>query len=224
MTQKQIRLLIVDDQGIVRKGIRALLAEVPGMSVVGEAGDGLEAIKQVETLQPDVILMDLVMPRMDGIEAISQIMTRQPQARILALTSFVADDKVFPAIKAGAMGYLLKDSEPEDLIAAIRNIHRGLPFLHPSIARKVLEELNHPAGSPPTPEPLTERELEVLQLVAQGLSNQEIAEKLVIGDATVRTHIGNILSKLHLANRVQATLYALRKGLSSLDDSAGHEG
>ncbi len=223
MTQKQIRLLIVDDQGIVRKGIRALLAEVKGMSVIGEAGDGLEAIKLADALQPDVILMDLVMPRMDGIEAIRQIMARQPKARILALTSFVADDKVFPAIKAGALGYLLKNSEPEDLIEAIKNIHRGVPFLHPSIARKVLEELSHPAGSPSTPEPLTERELEVLQLVSQGLGNQEIAEKLVIGDATVRTHIGNILSKLHLANRVQATLYALRKGLSSLDDSGGTE-
>ena len=221
MTQKQIRLLIVDDQGIVRKGIRALLAEVKGMNVSGEAGDGLEAVRLTDALQPDVILMDLVMPRMDGIEAIRQIMAKQPKARILALTSFVADDKVFPAIKAGALGYLLKDSEPEDLIVAIKNIHRGEPFLHPSIARKVLEELSHPAGSPPTPEPLTERELEVLQLVAQGLSNQEIAEKLFIGDATVRTHIGNILSKLHLANRVQATLYALRKGLSSLDDSGG---
>jgi NarL family two-component system response regulator LiaR len=218
MTNKPIRLLLVDDQGIVRKGIRALLAEVKGMEVIGEAGDGLEAVKQAEALKPDVILMDLVMPRMDGIEAIRQILASQPGARILALTSFAADDKVFPAIKAGALGYLLKDSEPEDLIAAIQNIHRGQPFLHPSIARKVLEELSHPAGSPPTPEPLTERELEVLQLVAQGLSNQAIAEKLVIGEATVRTHINNIFTKLHLANRVQAALYALRKGLSSLDE------
>jgi NarL family two-component system response regulator LiaR len=189
------------------------------MNVIGEAVDGLEAVRLADELQPDVILMDLVMPRMDGIEAIRQIMTRQPKARILALTSFVADDKVFPAIKAGALGYLLKDSEPEDLIAAIKNIHRGEPFLHPSIARKVLDELSHPAGSTPTPEPLTERELEVLQLVSQGLSNQEIAGRLFIGDATVRTHIGNILTKLHLANRVQATLYALRNGLTSLDNS-----
>jgi NarL family two-component system response regulator LiaR len=219
MAQKPIRLLIVDDQGIVRKGVRALLAEVDGMKVVGEASDGLEAVKQAEALQPDVILMDMVMPNMDGIEATRQIMARQPKTRILALTSFAADDKVFPAIKAGALGYLLKDSEPEDLIKAIKNIYRGEPFLHPNIARKVLEELSHPTGSPPTPEPLTERELEVLQLVAQGLSNQEIAKRLVIGDATVRTHIGNILSKLHLANRVQAALYALRKGLSSLDNA-----
>jgi len=219
MTQNPIRLLIVDDQGIVRKGVRALLAEVDGMKVLGEASNGIEAVKQAEALQPDVILMDLVMPGMDGIEAIRQIMARQPKARILALTSFAADDKVFPAIKAGALGYLLKDSEPEDLIAAIKNIYRGEPFLHPSIARKVLEELSHPAGNSPAPEPLTERELEVLHLVSQGLSNQEIAERLVIGDATVRTHIGNILGKLHLANRVQAALYALRKGLSSLDDS-----
>jgi NarL family two-component system response regulator LiaR len=219
MTQKTIHLLIVDDQGIVRKGVRALLAEVDGMEVVGEASNGLEAVKQAEALRPDVILMDLVMPVMDGIEAIRQIMAKHPGARILALTSFAADDKVFPAIKAGALGYLLKDSEPEDLITAIKNIYHGEPFLHPSIARKVLEELSRPAGSPPTPEPLTERELEVLQLVSQGLSNQEIAERLVIGDATVRTHIGNILNKLHLANRVQAALYALRKGLSSLEDT-----
>jgi NarL family two-component system response regulator LiaR len=223
MTQKPIRLLLVDDQGIVRKGVRALLAEVEGMKVLGEASDGLEAVVQAEALKPDVILMDLVMPGMDGIEAIRQIRAKQPGARILALTSYTADDKVFPAIKAGALGYLLKDSEPEDLIAAIRNVYHGKPFLHPNIARKVLEELSHPAGSPPTPEPLTERELEVLQLVAQGLSNDEIAEKLVIGEATVRTHIGNIFNKLHLANRVQAALYALRRGLSSLDDSGNTE-
>jgi NarL family two-component system response regulator LiaR len=224
MTQKPIRLLLVDDQGIVRKGIRALLAEVKGMEILGEAGDGLEAVDQAEALQPDVILMDLVMPRLDGIEAIRRIKAKLPQVQILALTSFVADDKVFPAIKAGALGYLLKDSDPEDLINAIRNVSRGQPFLHPSIARKVLEELSHPAGNPPTPDPLTEREVEVLQLVALGISNQEIAKRLVIGEATVRTHIGNILSKLHLANRVQAALYALRKGLSSLEDSRTEDG
>ncbi len=199
--------------------IWALLAEVKDMEVIGEAGDGLEAVDQAEALQPDVILMDLVMPRLDGIEAIRRIKARQLDVQILALTSFVADDKVFPAIKAGALGYLLKDSDPEDLITAIKNVHRVQPFLHPSIARKVLEELSHPAGNPPTPDPLTEREVEVLQLVAQGVSNQEIAERLVISEATVRTNIGNNFTKLHLANRVQAALYALRKGLSSLEDS-----
>jgi two-component system, NarL family, response regulator LiaR len=223
MAQKPIRLLLVDDQGIVRKGIRALLAEVKGMVVLGEASDGQEAVEQAEALRPDVILMDLVMPRMDGIEAIRRIKARQPEVRILALTSFLADDKVFPAIKAGALGYLLKDSDPEDLIVAIQNVYRGQPFLPPNIARKVLDELSHPVGDPPTPDPLTEREVEVLQLVAQGISNQEIAERLVISEATVRTHIGNILNKLHLANRVQAALYALRKGLTSLEDSKTEE-
>ncbi len=218
MPTKPVRLLIADDQAIVRKGVRALLAEVPSMDVIGEAADGAEAVQLADRLHPDVILMDLVMPRLDGIEAIRQIMAQQPRSRILVLTSFASDDKVFPAIKAGALGYLLKDSEPEELITAINNIHRGEPFLHPSIARKVLEELSHPASTTPTPEPLTDRELEVLQLVAQGYSNQAISEKLVISDATVRTHIGNILTKLHLANKVQAALYALRKGISNLGE------
>ncbi len=217
MAQKTIRLLLVDDQGIVRKGIRALLAEVKGMQVLGEAGDGLEAIRQAKALKPDVILMDLVMPRMDGIEATRRIKADLPEVRILALTSFIADDKVFPAIQAGALGYLLKDSDPEDLITAIKNVALGQPFLHPEIARRVLDELSHPAGREPDSEQLTEREVEVLQLVAQGISNQDIAERLVISEATVRTHIGNILGKLHLANRVQAALYALRKGLSTLE-------
>jgi two-component system, NarL family, response regulator LiaR len=223
MTHKTIRLLIVDDQGIVRKGVRALLSEVEGMEVVGEAEDGQQAIDQAKVICPDVVLMDLVMPRMDGIEAIQKILALQPNVRILALTSFATDDKVFPAIKAGALGYLLKDSDPKDLINAIEQVYRGDPFLHPSIARKVIEELNRPAKRPPTPDPLTQRELEILKLVAQGMDNQGIAKRLVIGGATVRTHMSNILSKLHLANRVQATLYALREGLSSLDGSVTSE-
>ena len=219
MTNRTIRLLIVDDQGIVREGICALLTEVEGMKVVGEAVDGLEAVAQAGTLQPDVILMDLVMPRLDGIEAIRQITAKQPDARILALTSFTADDKVFPAIKAGAMGYLLKDSDPKELIKAIEAVYQREPFLPPSIARKVLEEISRPSKDPPTPDPLTVRELEILHLVAKGISNQEIARRLVISEATVRTHIDNVLNKLHLANRVQAALYALRKGVSSLDEA-----
>jgi NarL family two-component system response regulator LiaR len=222
-----IRVLIVDDHTIVRKGIRALLAEIEGIEVVGEADNGQEAIAQADTLHPDVILMDLAMPKMDGIEATRQIKASQPESRILVMTSFAADDKVFPAIKAGALGYLLKESAPEDLVQAIRQIHRGESSLHPTIARKVLQEITHSADRPPTPDPLTEREAEVLRLVAQGLSNQDIARKLNISDPTVRTHVSNILSKLHLATRIQAALYALREGLVSLDaerDASGEEG
>ncbi len=219
MTKKRINVLICDDQAIVRKGIRALLATEPNIEVVGEAENGQEAISRVEALRPDVTLMDLVMPEMDGIEAIRRITARQPEARILVLTSFATDDKVFPAIKAGALGYLLKDSSPEDLVQAIRHVHLGEPSLHPTIARRVLQELSRPEEieEPPASEPLTRRELEVLRLVARGLSNQEIATQLMISEATVRTHVSKILSKLHLASRLQAALYALDKGLASLD-------
>jgi len=218
MNSPSIRVLIVDDHAIVRKGIRALLAEVEYIQVVGEASNGQEAVALAEELNPDVILMDLVMPGVDGIEAIHHIASRQEQARILVLTSFAGDDKVFPAIKAGALGYLLKDSDPADLLQAIQQVHRGEPSLHPVIASKVLQEMQRPSRRPPTPDPLTDRELQVLRLVAKGLGNQEIAEQLVVTEATVRSHVSNILSKLHLANRVQATLYALQEGLTSLGD------
>jgi len=214
----QIRVLIADDHGIVRKGIRALLATETDIVVVGEAEDGRQAVAEAERLSPDIILMDLVMPEVDGIEAIRQIKSRQLEVRILVLTSFAADDKVFPAIKAGALGYLLKDSGPEELVRAIHQVYRGESSLHPMIARKLLQELSRPADQPPSPEPLTERELEVLQLVAQGRSNQDIADYLVISEATVRTHVSNILGKLHLASRTQAALYALRQGLASLGE------
>lgn len=216
-----IRILIADDHSIVRKGIRALLATESGIEVVGEAGDGLEAVNEAERLRPDVILMDMVMPQVDGIEAIRRITARQLGARILVLTSFAADEKVFPAIKAGALGYLLKDSGPEELVQAIRQVHQGQPSLHPTIARKLLAELSHPAERPTSVDPLTEREVEVLRLVARGSSNRQIAEKMVISEATVRTHVSNILGKLHLASRTEAALYALREGLASLDDSEG---
>jgi NarL family two-component system response regulator LiaR len=216
-----IRILIVDDHTIVRKGIRALLTEIAGIEVVGEAADGQEAVAQANSLRPDVILMDLAMPKMDGIEATRQIKTSQPESRILVMTSFATDDKVLPAIKAGALGYLLKESAPEDLVQAIQQIHRGEPSLHPTIARKVLQEITHPSDRPPTPDPLTKREAEVLLLVAQGLSNQDIARKLNISDPTVRSHVSNIMSKLHLATRIQAALYALREGLVSLDAEGG---
>lgn len=219
MARLAVRVLIVDDHAIVRKGVRALLAEIEDIEVVGEAGNGQEAVSQAKALKPDVVLMDLVMPGMDGIEATSQVVSLLPDVSIIALTSFATDDKVFPAIKAGALGYILKDSDPDDLIRAIRQVQRGEPSLHPSIARKVLSELRRSPQDPLTPDPLTGRELEVLRLVAQGLGNQEIAERLAIEEVTVRSHVSHILSKLHLANRVQAALYALREGLASLDST-----
>jgi NarL family two-component system response regulator LiaR len=213
-----IRVLIADDHAILRKGIRALLGTEPDMEVVGETADGLETVAQARALRPDVILMDLVMPKMDGIEATRQIAAEQPGVRILVLTSFAADDKVFPAIKAGALGYILKDSGPAELVQAIHQVHQGQPSLEPSIALKMLQELSQPSQRPPTPEPLSEREMEVLRLLAQGKSNREIADRLVIAELTVRTHVSNILGKLHLASRTQAALYALKEGLASLED------
>jgi NarL family two-component system response regulator LiaR len=217
-----IRVLLTDDHAIVRKGVRALLATERDIQVVGEACDGEEAVAQAEALRPDVILMDLVMPKLDGIEAISRIMVKLPSTRILVLTSFAADEKVFPAIKAGALGYLLKDSGPEELVGAIRQVHRGEPSLEPSIARKVLLELSHPPTQKSlTVDPLTDRELDILRLVAQGCSNKEIALKLSLSELTVRTHVSNTLGKLHLASRTQAALYALQKGITSLQDIPG---
>ena len=213
-----IRVYITEDHAIVRKGIRALLTLEPGIEVVGEAGNGLEAVQGIERSRPDVILMDLVMPEMDGIEAIRQVLARRPEARILVLTSFGSEDKVFPAIKAGAIGYLLKDSEPGDLVRAIRQVYRGESSLHPRIARLLMRELSQAGEQQPTTDPLTGRELEVLRLVAQGKSNQQIADQLALTVGTVRVHVSNILKKLHLASRTQATLYALREGLASLDD------
>jgi NarL family two-component system response regulator LiaR len=214
-----IRVLVADDHAIVRKGICALLATEPDIEVVGEAKDGCEAMTSVQNAQPDVILMDLVMPGVDGLEATRLITSKQPEVRILVLTSFAGDDKVFPAIKAGALGYLLKDSSPEELVQAIRQVYRGESSLHPSIARKLLRELADPTERGPEVDSLTERELEVLRLVALGQSNREISAQLGISEATVRTHVSRILTKLNLCSRTQAALYALREGLASLHDT-----
>lgn len=216
-SEQRIRILIADDHAIVREGLRALIETEPHMELIAEAADGVEAVQQAGELRPDVILLDLMMPRKNGIAAINEIKQDNPKARILVLTSFAEDELVFPAIKAGALGYLLKDSSPQELLKAIRNVYRGEASLHPTIARKLVGELHHPPSLPPTPEPLTEREAEVLNLVAQGLANQEIAEVLNVSERTVRTHVSNILSKLHLANRTQAALFALREGLAKLD-------
>ena len=217
MSRNSIRVLIVDDHAIVRKGVRALLDEIEDIEVVGEAANGMEAVDQSERLKPDVVLMDLEMPVVDGVEAIQLITTEQEGVRIIALTSFATDDKVFPAIKNGAQGYLLKDSDPADLIEAIRKVYQGEPTLAPIIARKVINEIRSSSSRPKSTEPLSKRELEVLGLVAKGLSNQEIAEQLTIAEVTVRTHVSHILNKLHLANRVQATLYALREDIAPLE-------
>ncbi|HDQ73353.1 MAG TPA: response regulator transcription factor [Chloroflexi bacterium] len=214
---EMIRILIADDHAVVREGLRGLITSEPGMDVVGEASDGREAVSMARELSPDVILLDLVMPHQGGIEAITEIKEENPNARILVLTSFSDDDKVFPAIKSGALGYLLKDSSPQELLGAIRQVYRGETSLHPSIARKLIHEIKQPSDLPAADDPLTTREVEILKLVAQGLSNQEIGEALVISDRTVRTHVSNILTKLHLANRTQAALYALREGLACLE-------
>ncbi len=214
-----IRILLADDHAVVRGGIRALLEQDQEIEVIGEADNGEEAVAIALSQYPDVILLDLMMPLKTGIEAIEEIKANNPLARILVLTSFADDDKVFAAIKAGAMGYLLKQTTPSELFQAIRDVHNGESSLHPTIARKLIRELNRPSTLPPVDEPLTDREVEVLILVARGLANQDIADQLVISERTVRTHVSNLLSKLHLANRTQAALYALKEGLTSLDEA-----
>ncbi|RIK41826.1 MAG: DNA-binding response regulator [Chloroflexi bacterium] len=213
-----IRVLLADDHAVVRGGIRALLEHEEGIEVIGEADNGEEAVRMALRLRPDVILLDLMMPLKTGIEAIEEIKQANEDARILVLTSFADDDKVFAAIKAGAMGYLLKQTTPNELFQAVRDVYLGESSLHPTIARKLIRELNRPTTLPPVDEPLTDREVEVLIFLARGLANQDIADRLVISERTVRTHVSNILSKLHLANRTQAALYALKEGLTSLEE------
>lgn len=205
----KISILIVDDHPVVREGLRSFLELQEDIEVVGEAADGVEALEKVAELLPDVALIDLVMPRMDGITTIRQIKNLSPSTRLLVLTSFAEDDKVFPAIKAGALGYLMKDTKPADLVESIRAVYRGQPYLHPQIARKLMDHI--PTREGEAGDRLTLRETEVLRLIARGHSNKEIAVALVISEKTVKAHVSNILQKLHLADRTQAALYAVRQ-------------
>jgi len=217
--ERPIRVLLVDDHPVVRKGLRALLDRESPIEVVGEAEDGAAAVRAADRLRPDAILMDLEMPGVHGVEATRQVNESHPVIKIVVLTSHASEEDVFPARKAGAVGYLLKHSAPEDVLQAIRQAYRGETVLHPAIARMVLQELHRPSHPKQTAsaDPLSERELEVLRRIARGLSNQQIADELVVGEATVRSHVSSILRKLQLASRTQAALYALREGLATLD-------
>ena len=218
MGDQPIQVLIVDDHAMVRKGMIALLSEYKDIHVVGEAANGLKAIEQAELLKPDVILMDLAMPVLDGIEAIKQIVAVHPEQRIVVLTSYTGEDKLFPAIKAGAMGYLIKDAQPDELVESIRNVYAGEPSLDPTISWRILRGMSGADTTKRSTDDLSEREIEVLRLLSQGKTDQEIAKQLVLTDVTIRTHISRILSKLGLKNRVQAALYGIRSGLVSLDE------
>ncbi len=233
---EKIRILLVDDHAVVRQGLRTFLELQEDMQVVGEGSSGGEAMDLAARLTPDVIVLDLVMPGMDGVEATRRILEHEPRARVLILTSFGDDDKIFPAIRAGAQGYLLKDIQPRDLIQAVRDLHHGKSQLHPDVARRLMsavagtvparetsapENLRHtpPGGQAPASadelQSLTEREREVLDLIARGLSNREIAEKMVVSEATVKTHVSNLLEKLGLPDRTRAAIWALKHGLGS---------
>ena len=206
----KIMVMLVDDHAIVRQGLRTYLELQPDIEVVGEAGDGQQAIGMVRDKVPDIILMDLVMPNTDGVEATRAITALSPSTKIIVLTSFSEDEKVFASIKAGAQGYLMKDVLPQDLVRAIRAVHRGEAQLDPEIARKLMHEFTNPQPTTPKHD-LTDRELEVLTLIAHGKSNKEISEDLVLSEKTVKTHVSNILAKLHLSDRTQAAVYALRQ-------------
>ena len=213
METNPIRILITDDHPVVRHGLVVLLGTDPGLNVVGEAGSGEEAVEMAGKLRPDVVLMDLVMPGIDGAEATRRILADHPDIGILVLTSYGSDRRLFPALDAGALGFLLKDSSAEQLVRAIRQVARGQSSLSPAIARRLVREVG---GEPPR-EPLTQRETEVLRTMAKGFSNDGIAGELCISPAPVRTHVSNILAKLNVARRTQAVLYALKHGIAELE-------
>ena len=212
----KIAVFLVDDHPVVRQGLRTFLETLTDIEVVGEASSGEEAVPAIEEALPDVVLMDLVLGGIDGIETTRRVREITPSARVIVLTSFADDEKVFPAIKAGAAGYLLKDVEPVELAEGIRSVHKGEALVHPSIAARLMQEVAEP-GTRDRGGTLTNREVEVLRLIAKGMANKEIATELVIAEKTVKTHVSNILAKLHLADRTQAALYAVRQGLGTDD-------
>jgi DNA-binding NarL/FixJ family response regulator len=204
-----IRVLLVDDHAVVREGLRTFLDLQDGIEVVGEAADGVEGVAAAERLRPDVVLMDLVMPRLDGVGAMRELRGRLPGVRVIVLTSFAEDDKLLPAVQAGAAGYLLKNAQPQELARAVRAAHAGEALLDPQVAARLLESIAQPAA----PDPLTRREREVLELIGRGMSNKRIARELGIAEKTVKTHVGHLLAKLGVADRTQAALHAVRAGL-----------
>jgi NarL family two-component system response regulator LiaR len=212
-----INVMLIDDHRVVRQGLRDFLELQGDIEIIGEAGSGEEGVQLARELLPDVVLMDLVMPGIDGVETTRRVKQVSPSSRVIVLTSFADDDKVFPAIKAGAISYLLKDVSPEDLAHAIRAAQRNEAVLHPEVATKLMQEFSAPRPNEAPVDQLTPREMDVLRLVAKGMSNKEIADTLVISEKTTKTHISNILSKLHLADRTQVAIYALRQRLVPMD-------
>ena len=213
-----ITVLIVDDHALVRQGVRAFLETQPGMSVVGDVGSGAEALRVAADLAPDVALMDLIMPEMDGVEATRRLKQLSPHTQVIVLTSYHQDEHIFPAIRAGAISYLLKDVDARELAAAVRRAAHGEATLHPQVAARVVQEIHGASQASVNPfTDLSDRELEVLKLIAAGVSNTEIAERLVISEKTVKSHVSNILSKLHVIDRTQAAIYAWREGVVRRD-------
>jgi NarL family two-component system response regulator LiaR len=212
--QEQIRVMIVDDHAVVREGLRTYLELEDRFVLVGEASNGREAADKVRALKPDVVLMDLLMPVMDGIEATRAIKQTAPEVKVIVLTSFTDDEHIMPAIEAGATGYLLKDVSADDLVKAIQGAYQGQAQLHPEVARKLMEQVRQPRRPDRPGDDLTPREMEVLRLIASGMSNKEIARELVMTERTVKGHVSNILGKLNLQDRTQAALYAVRNGLA----------
>jgi len=216
--ESPIKILIADDHPLIRQGLRVVIEAQPDLELVGEVSNGEQAVRQSLALHPDIVIMDLQMPVKDGLTATREITQADAHVQVLILTSFPDDDNVYTAIKAGAMGFLLKDSSAEYLLDAIRTVYGGESVLHPTIARRLMQEIKQPQKLPPTTEPLTPREVEVLGYLAQGMTNRQIADKLSVSVRTVSTHVRNILDKLHLANRTQAALYALEQGIVTKSD------